>query len=114
MTRYEKLLDCLLKGETADIVPQSRMEQCLLNCVEKCGCDGLPPPQSNAEAFLQALAEQARNGSSGAVSEVSTASAMDTILANATDADIGKAYIYTGASTDTYEQGALYMITKEE
>lgn len=46
--------------------------------------------------------------------EVSTPEEMDAILADASDDDLGKAYIYTGASTDTYEQGALYMITKEE
>lgn len=46
--------------------------------------------------------------------EVSTSEEMDAILAAASDDDLGKAYIYTGASTDTYEQGALYMITKEE
>lgn len=118
MSRYEELLDCLIKGETANIEPRSRMEQVLLNCIEKCGCDGLPAPQSNAEAYLQALAEQMKGGGSGgagdAVAEVGTASALDSILANATDADLGKVYYYTGASTDTYEQGALYMITKEE
>lgn len=115
MSRYEELLDCLIKGETANIEPRSRMEQVLLNCIEKCGCDGLPSPKSRAEAYLQALAEQMKGGGSdGSVTEVATAAEMDEILANATDADIGKAYIYTGASTDTYEQGALYMITKEE
>ena len=45
---------------------------------------------------------------------VSTATEMDSILSSATDVDLGKTYIYTGESTDTYEQGALYMITKEE
>lgn len=115
MSRYEELLDHLIKGETADIVPQSRMEQVLLNCIEKCGCDGLPSPKSRAEAYLQALAEQMKGGGSGgSVTEVSTPEEMDALLANATDTDLGKFYYYTGASTDTYEQGALYMITKEE
>lgn len=45
---------------------------------------------------------------------ITSATEMNAILSNATDADLGKVYYYTGASTDTYEQGALYMITKEE
>lgn len=115
MSRYEELLDHLIKGETANIEPRSRMERTLLNCIDKCGCDGLPSPQSRAEAYLQALAEQMKGGgSNGKAVEIAAASEMDAILSNATDADLGKVYYYTGASTDTYEQGALYMITKEE
>ena len=53
-------------------------------------------------------------GSNGKAVEIATAEEMDALLANATDADLGKVLHYTGASTDTYEQGALYMITKEE
>lgn len=46
--------------------------------------------------------------------EVSTAEDMDKILALATSADIGKAYIYTGESTEKYEKGAFYVITRTE
>lgn len=46
--------------------------------------------------------------------EVSNAEQMDAILAAATDADIGKAYIYTGESTEKYEKGAFYVITKAD
>lgn len=124
MTRYEKLLDSLLKGETVDIVPQSRMEQVLLNCIDKCGCDGLPAPTSRAEAYLQALAEQIESGgtgggtsggSNGKVLEVATADEMDAILANATADDVGCGYLYTGETTEAYESYCVYIIrTREE
>lgn len=42
--------------------------------------------------------------------DVSFPSTMDDILANATEADVGKAYRYTGITTDTYENGAIYFI----
>lgn len=38
---------------------------------------------------------------------------IDTALANATEADIGKAYLYVGTDTDTYKNGALYAIAEE-
>lgn len=45
--------------------------------------------------------------------EVSTAEEMDAILANATADDVGTFYIYTGETTDTYENGAIYGVTEE-
>jgi hypothetical protein len=44
---------------------------------------------------------------------VETEAEMNKILANATEIDIGTIYKYTGNTTDTYEQGALYVITGE-
>lgn len=114
MSRYEQLLEKLLKGETADIVPRSRMERALLNCIDKCGCDGLPTPTSNAEVYLHAIADKAQNSAPiGTLGSVATAAEMDEILATATEADVGKAYIYTGETTDKYESGALYRIATE-
>lgn len=114
-SRMETLLTALINGETVDFTPRSRAEQYLKNCIEACGCDGLPAPRSRLDALLYALADKiSQGGGSGSVIEVSTASEMDEILSNATDADIGKVYYYIGESTDTYEQGALYMITQEE
>jgi hypothetical protein len=45
---------------------------------------------------------------------VSTAEEMDSILANATDADVGEFYLYNGETTDTYTNGAVYSIQKED
>lgn len=41
---------------------------------------------------------------------VTDAATMDAILANATEADIGKVYLYQGETTANYENGALYGI----
>lgn len=68
----------------------------------------------NNNQLKECIALAGSGGPSGAVAEVGTASEMDALLAKATDADLGKVYYYTGVSTETYEQGALYMITKEE
>lgn len=45
---------------------------------------------------------------------VNSAEEMDSIITNATETDIGKIYIFLGASTETYEQDALYIITDGE
>jgi hypothetical protein len=65
MSEFENLLMKLLNGETADIIPQSRVEQYLKNCCDKCGCDGLPTPQTRAEALLYQLSEQLAGGGGG-------------------------------------------------
>lgn len=41
---------------------------------------------------------------------VTDAATMDAILVNATEADIGKVYLYQGETTANYENGALYGI----
>lgn len=53
------------------------------------------------------------DGSNGKVSEVATAEEMDAILANATAADVGCGYLYTGETTDTYESYCVYIIREE-
>lgn len=68
-SRYEKLMEALVNGETADIVPRSRAEAALKNCIEGCGCDGLPEPNSRSEAYLQALAQKMAGGGGATVPE---------------------------------------------
>lgn len=45
---------------------------------------------------------------------VATSADMDAILANATDADVGEFYVYQGETTETYTNGAVYSIQKED
>lgn len=71
MSEFENLLMKLLNGETADIIPQSRLEQYLKNCCDKCGCDGLPTPQTRGEILLYQLAEQLASGGGGSGESVS-------------------------------------------
>lgn len=42
--------------------------------------------------------------------EVRTEDEMEAILANATEADIGAIYKYTGSTTNNYTHGVLYII----
>lgn len=44
---------------------------------------------------------------------VTTSEEMDAVLANATEADIGKFYLYTGGESDKYENDAVYKIEQE-
>ena len=114
MSRIEILFKKLLNGETADIKPQSRIEKGLLRCINKSGIEGLPAPESRCEAYIQALAKQMEGGGgNGSLSEISTADAMDSILANATSADVGKAYFYVGETTGAYENNAIYIIKEK-
>lgn len=50
---------------------------------------------------------------SGIAIPISSATEMEDILATATGDKIGTIYKFTGTSTDTYEQGALYIIANE-
>lgn len=45
--------------------------------------------------------------------EVSTEAGMNAILTSATEVSIGAIYRYTGPTTSTYEDGALYVIASE-
>lgn len=66
------------------------------------------------DALLDELRELATSGAgSGVPIPVSSATEMDDILASATEDDVGTIYKYTGTTTDTYEQGALYIIANE-
>lgn len=116
ITREEQLLQSVSDGISSGLSPITREEQYLSFIAGE--TSGYPQKAiTRKEQLLEKIAQGGTSGgggSGGAPTQVSTASAMDSILANATDADLGKVYYYTGASTDTYEQGALYMITKEE
>lgn len=43
---------------------------------------------------------------------VSDAATLDKILSEATEADLGKAYLYVGEGTEAYKNGALYVISE--
>lgn len=45
---------------------------------------------------------------------VDTSADMDAILANATDGDVGEFYLYQGETTESYTNGAVYSIQKED
>ena len=64
---------------------------------------------NEAKAALQSRG----SSGSGGIQSVSSASEMEEILANATDEDINEFYLYTGETTEEYENGALYRIEKE-
>lgn len=61
----------------------------------------------------EAKAALEHHSSSGGLISISTEADMDAILANATEDDVGKYYVYTGETTDKYESGALYKIEQE-
>ena len=65
MSTTEELLQALIEGGTLDIEPRSRIEAYLKNCVDCCGCEGLPAPRSRVEALLYKLAEVMAGGGSG-------------------------------------------------
>ena len=46
--------------------------------------------------------------------EVSTEAEMNNILSTATESELGKVYKYTGETTDSYENGAIYIIEEAE
>lgn len=52
--------------------------------------------------------------STNKVTDVSTNEAMTAILTRATDTDIGEVYRYVGVSDGVYENGSIYIVTKEE
>lgn len=66
MSNTELMLKALLNGETVDIEQRTRVECYLHNCIEKCGCEGLPDPISRLDALLYALADELAHGSGGA------------------------------------------------
>ena len=66
MSNTELMLNALLNGETVDIEPRTRVECYLHNCIEKCGCEGLPDPISRLDALLYALADELAHGGGGA------------------------------------------------
>lgn len=47
------------------------------------------------------------------VTDVSTNEAMTNILLRATDSDLNKVYRYVGVTDAVYENGSIYIVTKE-
>ena len=60
-----------------------------------------------------ALLEDVPSSGSSGITEISTATEMDNILANATSTDVGKAYMYVGETNEKYENKAIYLIKEE-
>ena len=73
MSRIEKLLTALLNGDTTNIKPRSRAEQYLKNCVEGCGCEGLPAPKSRLDVLLYSLADKLSGSGGGGSGSVEAA-----------------------------------------
>ena len=97
----EMLLNALINGESIDFEPQSRMEAYLKNCINKTGTEGLPPPESRADALLYKLAESIK------------ASYIDISDSTATAEDIrlGKtAYIADGKVIGTAERSLKKLL----
>lgn len=76
-------------------------------------------PIANDENWLHKLfisevkpALKRHSGSGNGVTTISTEAEMDAILANATDADVGKFYLYSGVESDKYENDAIYKIER--
>jgi hypothetical protein len=65
MTTLEQMLTALVNGEAVEIEPRTRVEEFLKNCVDACGCEGLPTPRTRVEALLYQLAEKIAEGGGG-------------------------------------------------
>lgn len=51
-------------------------------------------------------------GGGNAIQAVLTSAEMNTILTNATSANVGSFYMYLGETTSTYKKGSVYRITE--
>lgn len=110
MSRLEELLNSILDGDIPeDFVPQSRAEAYLLNCCKKCGCEGLPVPQSRADALMYRLAEVMAGGG-GTPEKIASSLTADADMATAE-------FIFGNESFDvnpTHECGMLSVLLKED
>lgn len=78
-------------------------------------CDILAEKDKRLDVLLTEIKNLALSGGgsiSGAPIPIETEAEMNDILASATEDKVGTIYKYTGTSTDTYEQGALYIIAE--
>lgn len=62
MSRVEQMLMALLNDSSSDLIPKSRIEEYLDNCVDGDGTEGLPPPKSRVGILLYQLAEKLKGG----------------------------------------------------
>lgn len=66
MRRSDILIEKILNGECVeDWKCKSRLEECLLACINQTGTEGLCPPKSRAEVLYQALAVKLQEGTGG-------------------------------------------------
>lgn len=65
MSTLEQMLAALVNGESIDITPRTRVETFLKNCVDACGCGGLPIPRTRVEALLYELADKISENADG-------------------------------------------------
>lgn len=104
ITREEQYLNAIANGEGTDLKPITREEMFLAKIAGQ--NVQVPTPITRKERFLNKI----KSGGGGDIAEITTADEMDSILANATSADIGKAYLYVGETTEAYENNAIYVI----
>ena len=63
------------------------------------------------QTFISWLkANATKQVSAGAITEIQTPEELDSILANATSSDVGKAYIFVGESNGKYKNNSIYII----
>lgn len=68
------------------------------------------PTDQTFIAWLKANATKQASESTGAITEIQTPEELDSILANATSSDVGKAYIFVGESNGKYKNNSIYII----
>lgn len=114
-SRVETLLEQLDSEGEIKWESQSRVEECLVACINKTGKAGCScEPQSRVEELLQVHAEQCANmsgGGDGTAMLVSTAEEMDTLLV---EENLGKIYKFVGVTDETYTNGQYYIIEEAE
>ena len=108
ITREEQYLNAISNGEGTDLKPITREEMFLAKIAGQ--NVQVPTPITRKERFLNKI----KSGGGGGIAEITTADEMDAILANATASDIGKAYLYSGETTEAYENNAIYIIKEKE
>ena len=112
ITREEQYLNAIANGEGTDLKPITREEMFLAKASGQSIVT--PPPITRKEMFLSKISGGSSGDESGKPISVYYASQMDTILTNATVSDIGKAYLYSGETTEAYENNAIYIIKEKE
>lgn len=80
----------------------------------------LTPDTVTADTLAEGYIAHDRSGntivgkmSTNKVTNISRNEAMTDILLRATDADVGKVYRFVGPTDGVYENGSLYVVTKE-
>lgn len=103
MARYngKDIIGILLKGrlvktETKTVSP-TREEQVIV-------------PSEGYDALSSVTVQGVTVESTSTPVEISTETEMNAVLTNATGVSIGSVYKYVGPTTETYENGALYII----